>query len=83
VHPRGRDELVAIWIPRRNLETWVYFYTHDGRVNETTDYKRKVQEDDFPAAAQRLGDDLKRQSVPPQACPSLVQAFKETSRIRR
>lgn len=80
--PRRRGDPVAIWIPRRNLETWVYLYTRDGRVSETTDYKHKVQEEDFQAAAQRLGDDLKRQVVPSRACPSLVRAFLETRRIR-
>lgn len=83
VRPRGRNELVAIWIPRRNLETWVYFYTHDDPVDETTNYKHKVQGDDFQAAAQRLGDDLKLQVAPSRACPSLVQAFAEIKRIRR
>jgi len=79
---RGRQERVALWIPRRNLETWVYLYTQDGRVDESTDYKHRVGEDDFQAAARRLGDDLKRQVAPSRACPSLARAFVETDRIR-
>lgn len=79
---RGRQERIALWIPRRNLETWVYLYTQDGRVDESTDYKHRVREEDFQAAARQLGDDLKRQAAPSRACPSLARAFAETHRIR-
>ncbi|HWN66139.1 MAG TPA: hypothetical protein VNM90_00800 [Haliangium sp.] len=81
---RGRDEQVTIWIPRRHLETWIYFYAHGGPVDESsrTGYKFKVKEADFALAAQRFGNDLKRRVAPPHACQSLVAAFAENERIR-
>jgi hypothetical protein len=83
--PRGRREGVALWIPSRNLETWVYLYAHGGPVNELINYKGykyKLQEADFQVAARRLGDDLKRRVAPSRTCPSLARAFVETDRIR-
>jgi hypothetical protein len=79
---RRRDESVAIWIPRRHLETWVYLYTHGGPVDESEPYKHRVAEGDLVSSARRFGDDLKRRVKPPRACRSLVAAFAETERIR-
>lgn len=71
--PRHRDERVALWIPRRNLETWVYLYAH-GSVDEATNYKREIREEDLRSAALDWGDDLKRKSIRPRRCRSLELA---------
>lgn len=78
---RRRDEHIALWIPRRNLETWVYLYAR-GPVDEAANYKHEIREEDLKAAALGWGDDLKRKSIKPRRCRSLELALTETERIR-
>jgi hypothetical protein len=76
--PRGE---VAHWIPRRNLETWIFLYSK-GTVAENVDYKGKVDQANLNEAAQGWGSDLARRSVTPRRCASLQTALLETDRIR-
>lgn len=39
---RTDKEPVAILIPKRNIETWIYFLEHQSAVDETKDYKTQV-----------------------------------------
>jgi hypothetical protein len=78
---RGKREEVAHWIPRRNLETWIFLYSK-GPVDEKTDYKGKVNQTNLRDAAQGWGRDLARRSVDPRRCASLKTALLETDRIR-
>ena len=75
------DEPVFLLIPKRNVETWIWFLVGNS-VNENDDYKRRVEQvhrNDAVDALCRL-----RQSAWPQSetCPaSLVQGFRELRRI--
>lgn len=82
--PRQSSERIAHWIPRRQLETWVYFLTQ-GPADETAEYKKtyQVKEDDYLPAAKRLARILhERRSLPPKAVPSLKKAVGEFDRLR-
>jgi hypothetical protein len=51
--PRQDDEPIALWVPRRNVETWIRFLS--GReVDETTAYPKLAQERDCEPATRRL-----------------------------
>ena len=39
---RTDKESVAILVPKRNIETWIYFLEHQSAVDETKDYKTQV-----------------------------------------
>lgn len=79
--PRRLNEQIAHWIPRRHLETWVHLYAKSA-VDEETDYKHAVSDDDHVQAAARWGQDLRRKSIGNRRCPSLDIALRETRRIR-
>lgn len=82
--PRQAGERIALWVPRRQLETWVYFLTH-GEADEATDYKEehRVKEREYMPAAERFAKLLKeRRSLSTKAVPSLKKAVAEFERLR-
>jgi hypothetical protein len=82
--PRQARERIALWVPRRQLETWVHFLTH-GKADEETDYKREhaVKDPEYIPAAERLAQLLAaRRKLPPKAVPSLKKAVVEFERLR-
>lgn len=84
VEPVQVGERIALWVPRRQLEAWVYFLTH-GEADEETDYKREhqVREREYTPAAERFARLLKaRAALPSKAIPSLKKAVVEFDRLR-
>jgi hypothetical protein len=82
--PRQAGERIALWVPRRQLETWVYFLTH-GEADEETDYKgeHRIKDREYMPAAERFAKLLKeRHSLPSKAVPSLKKALGEFERLR-
>jgi hypothetical protein len=82
--PRQARERISLWVPRRQLETWVHFLTH-GEADEDTDYKGEhlVKDREYTPAAERFAKLLKeRRSVPSKAVPSLKKAVAEFERLR-
>jgi hypothetical protein len=51
VKTRTRSDRVAICVPTRNIETWVYALCRDGDVTETADYKKEVTSEEIHEAA--------------------------------
>lgn len=83
--PRQARERIALWVPRRHLETWVYFLTH-GQADEVTDYKgeHKVKEHEYKPASELLARALQeRRALPAKAIPSLKKAVAEFERLRK
>ena len=79
---RGRDERIALVIPRRNLESWIHFGVQ-GVVDETTDFKTLYRSD---GRAHRHATDAAltiHRTAPEEgtAPPSLVTACRELRRI--
>jgi hypothetical protein len=81
--PRDPDERIVHLIPRRNIETWIW-YLMGQQVNETDTYQRLKLEGDCQRAVNRLAE-LYRSSQPlPEGCPpSLVAALDELQRLAR
>jgi hypothetical protein len=81
---RGRKERISLWVPRRQMETWVYFLKH-GKADEQTDYKRlhAVRDEDRQPEAQKFARMLAtRQPLPPGVVRSMRKAVDEFERIR-
>jgi hypothetical protein len=82
--PRQPGERIALWVPRRQLETWVHLLTHD-EADEKTDYKYEhlVKDREYMPAAERFAKLLKeRRSLPSKAVPSIRKAVAEFERLR-
>lgn len=80
---RGQDELIALLVPRRNVETW-FWYLDDGErrpTDEQTDYKPR-----FGAGTHRSSNEArefwKAFGDPQEGRPaSLLRAFDEIRRL--
>ncbi len=82
--PRHPKERIAHWIPRRQLETWVYFLTH-GQADEKKNYKDEhlVKAHEYKPASEVLARTLQdRRALPVMAIPSLKNAVVEFERLR-
>jgi hypothetical protein len=74
-------EAVAILIPRRNIETWIYYL--DGQsVDETTTYRKLAREGECQPAVDHLAGLYRTGWTLPDDCPdSLRQSVEELKRI--
>ncbi|NLE73036.1 MAG: hypothetical protein GX604_00155 [Actinobacteria bacterium] len=81
--PRGVDERVALFVPARNIETWIAYL--DGQtVNESDPYPKLRLESDCRRAVRCLHDMCQRNALREPAPPSLKQACDEyRSRLGR
>lgn len=71
---RSADEHIAIVVPRRNVETWL-FYLAGNVVNEETDYKPQCRSfDNGEYATKFAGFTLPRRDLPADCPPSLRYA---------
>ena len=74
---------VAVFVPKRNIETWIRALTGGSPVDEATDYK-KGTEAGLEKRAALLFLKLIREAIePPGLLPSLALGIKEARRIRR
>jgi len=77
--PRGIDEKIAHFIPKRNIETWI-FYLHGELVDEEINYKREIDKETLRSSVERLVQ-LRSKKLPDDAPPSLHSAAHELHRI--
>lgn len=76
-------DTVAVFVPKRNIETWIRALTGGGPVDEITDYKHKTEQDlDKPAALAFLRL-IREPEIPAGLLPSLAFGVKEARQIRR
>ena len=79
--PRGATEVVALLIPRRNVETWILCLTRE-RVDEITDYSNRDLNDFTKAAAETFYEWSRANYTLPETCvPSLKQGLEEIRRV--
>lgn len=81
---RKPGERIAIWVPMRQLETWIYFLKH-GSADEVAEYKEdsKVKDRDLLPVARKFARILaKEQALPRGALSSMRSAVKEFERIQ-
>ncbi|HYO64724.1 MAG TPA: hypothetical protein VEU33_01470 [Archangium sp.] len=82
--PRKKGERIALWVPKRQIETWIHFLTH-GKADEEMDYKRELgrRVPEYKPAADRFAQLLeRRRPLPSNAVPSLKKAAVEFERLR-
>lgn len=80
--PRGANEPIAIWVPRRHIETWLV-YLCGGTATEEEDVKRGRFEASVSQAAGRFAELFhERKRGPLDTLPSIDASLEETLRIR-
>jgi hypothetical protein len=82
--PRGDQDPVVHFIPKRNVETWVLCLRGD-QVNEATDYKHSqgVEESIRPSAQTLLEWTRPNAELPLRCVPSLREGIEEAKRLER
>ncbi len=78
------SERIAIFIPKRNIETWIYFLLGKA-VDEDKDYPHlQERESDCNKAVRKLAQNCRKNfQLDPNAPPSLKEACEELKRIPR
>lgn len=76
---RGQNEHIGLFIPKRNIETWIY-YLQGQAVDEETVYPYLDKAGDCKAAVRQLAAQ-RRQPLPEEAPPSLKTACEELAHI--
>ena len=71
----SETERIALLVPKRNIETWI-FYLRGNRVDEEDDYKRRVASADLRQSVEAFSD-VCPSKVAHIAVPSLQRACKE------
>ncbi|MDW8309907.1 MAG: hypothetical protein RMK20_11100 [Verrucomicrobiales bacterium] len=81
VTPFGSNDPACVFIPCRNLETWVMFLLGNA-VDEQTDYKQQVSEADRRRAAISLADRCRENEIGDAAPVSLRTACADFNRLK-
>lgn len=86
--PRCPEEPIALLVPKRTVETWIYYLLEKDQgtetvvVDETRRYPKYERESDCHPATELLHSLITQGTVPPADCPaSLKLGFDELSRI--
>lgn len=77
-NPRADGETIVLFIPKRNIETWILHLTGED-VDETRDHRNREVDDLIPTAAATFHEWSTQ--VPAHCLPSLVSAISETNRL--
>lgn len=80
---REDDEKIAIFIPARNIETWIHYIFGHTDCNEHDDYKRLYSPEDAKKAARKLAEEICPEGLPEDALPSLHHACRELERLQK
>ncbi len=79
---REDNERVAIFIPARNIETWMHYALADMDCNEDEDYKKYRTADDAGKAAKMFAKEICVDRLPQNALYSLHHACGELERLK-
>lgn len=77
---RQSEERIALFVPKRNIETWIH-YLKGTAVDEITAYPKLAREGDCKAEVRKLTQDICPVGLPQDAPPSLHTACDELQRI--
>jgi len=82
--PKRDQERVAVWLPRRNIETWFAILTGEPNVDEITDYKASVKNVDIRKCATSWFSQYRAASAESaETLPSLADSYRETRKIEQ
>lgn len=76
---RQQDEKIAVFVPKRNIETWIH-YLQEETVDEETAYQKLEKEGDCKPGVEKLVNQCDR-GLAEDAPPSLHTACSEWQRI--
>lgn len=80
-HPKRQPtERIAIFVPKRNIETWIH-YLQGEQVDEETVYRRLTAIGECKQYVHRFATEIRPQRLPDDAPASLHEACKEVTRI--
>ncbi|MCK5876957.1 MAG: hypothetical protein KAG43_04925 [Candidatus Marithrix sp.] len=74
------NEKVAIFIPKRNIETWFRYLDKDD-YNQEDDYKKEYKNSSTSKFAEKLAKEICSKELPDDAPHSLFHACKELKRL--
>lgn len=77
---RQQDEAIAIFIPKRNIETWLH-YLRGEAVNEDKAYSKSKEQSSCRADVENLAEQCRSQGLPEEAPASLRLACRELERL--
>lgn len=78
---RQSDEAIAIFVPKRNIETWIH-YLQEETVNEEDEYSKFDKNESFcKPYVEKLADQCRSQKLPENAPASLQTACSELQRL--
>lgn len=77
---RRKDEKIAIFVPKRNIETWIH-YIREKEADETTAYPKLDREGDCKKDVDELLNRVCVRGLPENAPQSLHAAYTELQRI--
>ena len=79
---RSKTDHIALWVPKRHIETWIVFLVKHTKVDEKKDYKNEARNLGYDQAASRFvelyqGPPATQDSAP----PSMRTTFGETAQL--
>ena len=77
---RDRKEKIAIFVPKRNIETWIHYLQSGEPVDEVAAYSKLVNQGECKPFVEKLSEQC-GQSLSPNAPPSMHEACIELKRI--
>ncbi len=78
---RQADEKIVLFVPKRNIETWIY-HLNGKPVDEETPYPKLQKESDCKSCVEGLLKQCHNDSLKNNAPPSLLRAIDEARRIK-
>jgi AAA15 family ATPase/GTPase len=80
-HPlRQPDEAIAVFVPKRNIETWIH-YLHSENVDEETEYTKFKKQSECKPYVEQLVNQCYQGNLDDNSPPSLKAACGELQRI--
>lgn len=80
LEPIQMNEKIAVFIPKRNIETWIYF-AQGTSVNETASYPKLQKPGGCQSAVDQLLNNICKNGIPENAPPSLIHACAQLQKI--
>lgn len=77
---RDRKEKIAIFVPKRNIETWIHYLQSGEPVDEVAAYNKLANQGECKSFVEKLSEQCV-QSLSPNAPPSMNEACIELKRI--
>jgi hypothetical protein len=76
-----QDERIAIFVPKRNIETWIHFAKNRGSIDEDTSYPKLKKPKSCKEEVDLYVNTICKDGIPPDAPSSLVHACNELTKI--